>query len=234
METVLAIAKTLPEPIKKPLRFVWSTWFQMTHAPLESFPNVPDLFPVYRRLLNHPELVRKPGGWLYHGRFYPDYLTVGGASHAIFSVALKHCQGTGVDIGAGLWPFPGALPVDLERGIGSGRSIADFDDVSLDYVFSSHCLEHIKNWRQSLAEWVKKLRPGGTLFLYLPHPECAIWHPGSPFVGDGHKWIPTPEIIKKAVRDLGGDTITSDDGPDVMQSFFVCARKADGVTGSKE
>ena len=50
-----------------------------------------------------------------------------------------------VDIGAGLWPLPGAVAVDLERGVGSGLSIADFENVSLDYVFSSHCLEHIEN-----------------------------------------------------------------------------------------
>jgi hypothetical protein len=81
---------------------------------------------------------------------------------------------------------------------------------------------------------VEKIRPGGILFLYLPHPECIIWHPGSPFVGNGHKWIPTPEIIKKAVRDVGCDITASDDGPDVMQSFFVSSRKTSGVTAARE
>jgi len=118
--------------------------------------------------------------------------------------------------------------VNIWRGPGVGRTVVDFKDESLDYVFSSHCLEHIENWRDALSEWVRKLKPGGIIFLYLPHPDCAIWHPGSPFVGDGHKWIPTPEVIKQALRELGCEILSHDDGPDAMQSFYVCARKRGG------
>jgi len=225
MEAVIALARTLPEPVKKPLRLFWSMWFRISRMPLEFLPQAPDLFRAYRQLQSHPELARKPGGWIYRGKFYPDYLTVGGASPVIFSVALKYCQGRGIDVGAGLWPLPGAIPLDLERGAGSGRKVADFDDLSLDYVFSSHCLEHIENWRPALIDWIKKLKPGGTLFLYLPHPECAIWHPGSPFVGTGHKWIPDPEIIRAALGEFNFKIVAADDGPDAMQSFFVCAKK---------
>ena len=196
--------------------------------PLESLPYVPDLFHIYRYLYNHPDLERRPGGWIYRGKFYPDYLTLGGASYAIFRVALRYCQGKGVDVGAGLWPLPGAIPVDIERGPGVGRSIADFDNGSLDYVFSSHCLEHIEDWREALSEWVGKLKPGGRIFLYLPHPECAIWYPGSPFVGDGHKWIPTPGIIREALEELGCKIVAYDDEPDGMQSFYVCASRERG------
>jgi SAM-dependent methyltransferase len=225
MQAVKAIAKRLPEPVKKPLRVLWSMWFRFSHEPLEWLPDAPDLFPVYRRLQNHPELSRKPGGWIYRGNYYPDYLTVGGASPAIYSTAVKHCQGKGADIGAGLWPLAGAIPVDLARGAGSGQNISDFGECSLDYVFSSHCLEHIEDWRSSLVDWLKRLKPGGIIFLYLPHPECAIWQPGSPFVGDGHKWIPTPEIIKLALSNQDCHVVASDDGPDAMQSFFVCGKK---------
>ena len=196
--------------------------------PLQSMPNSPDLFRVYRDLDKHPDLERMPGGWLYKGKYYPDYLTVGGASHAIFRQAFEFCRGQGIDIGAGLWPLPGAVPVDVWRGMGTRMSITDFEDGSLEYVFSSHCLEHIEKWRDSLDEWVKKLKPGGIIFLYLPHPDCAIWHPGSPFVGDGHKWIPMPNIIKQTLRELGCKIVQFDDGPDAMQSFYVCARKQDG------
>ncbi len=193
--------------------------------PLELLPNVPDLFPIYRYLHQHPDLERKPGGWLYKGKSYPDYLTVGGAGHAIFREAQNFCQGQGIDIGAGLWPLSGAIPVDIWRGPGLGKSVLDFRDGSLDFIFSSHCLEHIENWREALAEWIKKLRPKGTIFLYLPHPDCAIWHPKSPFVGDGHKWIPTPEIIKQTLCEFECEIVYFDDGPDAMQSFSVCGRK---------
>lgn len=193
--------------------------------PLESLPNVPDLFSQYRTLLDHPELMRRPGGWVYQNAFYPDYLTVGGAAHAIFPVALKHCRGNGIDVGAGLWPLPGAIPVDLWRGAGTNKCVADFEKDTLDYVFSSHCLEHIEAWEESLREWIDCVKPGGTLCLYLPHPDCAIWHPGSPFVGDGHKWIPTPDIIQQALEQMGCRIEHINKGPDAMYSFYICARK---------
>lgn len=159
----------------------------LLRRPLESYPDAPDLVHAYRAWAAHPELTRQPGGWLYKGRFYPDYLTVGGASQAIFRIALEHCQGKGVDVGSGHWPLPGAIALDASRGPGKSRTIREFGDGSLDYVFSSHCLEHIVAWQDELAVWIGKLRPGGVLFLYLPHPDCGIWQPGSPMVGDGHQ-----------------------------------------------
>jgi len=132
---------------------------------LESLPNVPENCHTYRQLLTDERVVRKPGGWLYKGNFYPDYLTAGGASHAIFREALKYCQGKGIDVGAGLWPLPGAIPVDISRGPGFGKIVSEFRDYSLDYVFSSHCLEHIENWKEALAKWIRKLKPGGVISL---------------------------------------------------------------------
>ena len=211
--------------LKTPFKVVMDMWQRLSKLPLESLRSAPDLFRIYRSLHQHPELERRPGGWLYQGEFYPDHLTVGGASHAISREALKFCQGKGVDFGAGFWPLPGAIPVDAWHGPGAGRDILDFDDHSLDYVFSSHCLEHIENWDETLGKLVKKLKIDGFIFLYLPHPDCAIWHPGSPFVGDGHKWRPSPEIISSALRELGCQIIIQDDGPDAMYSFFVCGRK---------
>lgn len=195
---------------------------------LEELSDVPDLFLCYRKLNAHPDLRRKPGGWVYQGRFYPDYLTVGGAGPAIFKTALQWCQGTGIDVGAGLWGLPGATPCDVWRGAGFGRSLDDMPSESLDYVFSSHCLEHVELWQDTLAGWIRPLKSGGVVFLYLPHPDCAIWHPGSPFVGDGHKWIPTPAVIEAALVKLGLEIIGSDRGPDAMQSFYVCARRKEG------
>ena len=192
---------------------------------LEHLPNSPDLFRHYSRLFKHPDLERKEGGWIYRGKFYPDYLTIGGASNAIFSKALLFCKGYGIDIGAGFWPLPGAIPVDSQRGPGTTKTLSDFEDDSLDYVFSSHCLEHIEKWKEELTDWIKKIKPNGIIFLYLPHPDCAIWLPGSPFVGKGHKWVPTPEIIKNALKDSFCSIEQFDDGPDAMWSFYVCGHK---------
>lgn len=224
MKVVSRFASGLFEKGLKGLRQIWR---RLLLTPLESLPEAPDLFRVYRFLNRHPDLERRPGGWIYKGEFYPDYLTAGGASHAIFREALRFCRGTGVDFGAGLWPLPSAIPVDSWRGAGKGRDISDFEDHSLDYVFSSHCLEHIENWQEPLNKLVKKLKMRGIIFLYLPHPDCAIWHPGSPFVGDGHKWIPKPETVISALLKLGCEIISHDDGPDAMYSFHVCGRKTE-------
>ena len=212
------ILKFIPLRIKGILRSIFT-------PRLEHLPNSPEFFRNYYNLYKHPDIERKQGGWIYRGKFYPDYLMTGGASHAIFPLALRFCRGFGIDIGAGFWPLPGSVAIDSHRGLGLGKIVADFEDSSLDYVFSSHCLEHIEHWQTALVEWVKKLKPGGIIFLYLPHPDCEIWHPGSPFVGDGHKWIPAPKIIKNALEDLLCQIEQCDDGPDAMQSFYICGRK---------
>jgi SAM-dependent methyltransferase len=194
--------------------------------PLESFPLSPDLFRAYRYFASHPDLERSAGGWVYEGKFYPDYLTVGGAGLAIARTALKYCQGKGIDVGAGFWPLPGSIPVDPFRGPGQRQTVADFEDGTLDYVFSSHCLEHIDRWKDALRNWVAKVRQGGAVFLYLPHPECGIWRPGSPMVGGGHVWTPTPDTINGALTALNCPPIAWDEGPDMMYSFYTCGRKS--------
>lgn len=193
--------------------------------PLENYPNCPEMFGAYRHWINCPDLKRVDGGFMYKGEFYPDYLNVGGACHVIFRTAKEFCKGIGIDIGAGFWAYPGSTPIDTGRGNGLNTTIDDIEENSQDYVFSSHCLEHIENWENALKQWVSKVKQDGIIFLYLPHPDCKIWNPGSPFVGDFHKWIPTPEIIKSTLKRLNCEVISFDDGPDAMQSFYVCGKK---------
>jgi len=168
---------------------------------------------------------RVPGGWVYEGEFYPDYLTVGGNSYAIRRTALKYCNGHGLDIGAAHWPLPGATPIDTESGPGTSNRIEDIPNGSQDYVFSSHCLEHILEWEKALDTWIRKIKPGGILFVYLPHPSCKLWHMSNPFMKNIHKWVPDPETISKAMTDRGLTIIDRDDGPDHFYSFYVCARR---------
>ena len=150
---------------------------------------------------------------------------VGGAINGIKRLAQQMCQGDGIDVGAGLWPLEGAKAVDIWRGAGKVRHIDSIPPESQDFVFSSHCLEHIERWEEALDNWIGKLKPGGLLFLYLPHPECAIWNPGSPFVGDGHKWQPEPEQMDRHLTCKGMAIVSQDAGPDVMMSFYIMATK---------
>ncbi len=44
-----------------------------------------------------------------------------------------------------------------------------FPDKSQDAVFSSHCFEHIEDYRTALQEWYRVLRAGGYLVILVPH-----------------------------------------------------------------
>jgi hypothetical protein len=189
---------------------------------LEEHHNSPNLFRHYREMLatGHKRL---PGGWEWEGRFYPDHLTVGGACFGAFREAKKWCQGEGIDIGAGAWPFPGSKPIDTSW-YPDGLKLAEVAPHSQDYVFTSHTLEHIKDWRGAIAEFLSKIKPGGILFIYLPHPECGLWRMENPFMRKHHEWVPEPAVVKEALQMLGLEIVGFDDGPDVMMSFFICAR----------
>lgn len=188
-------------------------------------PNAPALFHIYRTLLvtGHK---RVAGGWVYEDEFYPDYLTVGGNTFAIRRTALKYCKGAGIDIGASYWPLPGSLPIDTETGPGIANKIEDVPANSQDFVFSSHCLEHINDWNNALDVWVSKLKMGGVIFLYLSHPSCKFWHFSNPFMAGIHAWAPTPEIIREELTKKGLKYVDCDDGPDHFYSFYVCARRS--------
>src|ERR1044071_2822122 len=86
----------------------------------------------------------------YKGGLYPDYLKSGGASRFIEPVAKHFCKGVGLDVGCGAWPLEGAQGVDINALANNSSRWGRADDLkiadgSLDYIFSSHCLEHIEN-----------------------------------------------------------------------------------------
>jgi len=94
----------------------------------------------------------------------------------------KFCIGNGLDIGYGGDPIiPTAITLDLEKPytkvgdhpqnlIGDGRNLYWFKDNCLDYIFSSHLLEDfsIDEMKSTLWEWIRVIKPGGFLVLYLP------------------------------------------------------------------
>jgi len=109
----------------------------------------------------------------YGGAIYPDYLKTGNACQHIIPAAKHFCRGIGLDVGAGKWPLPGARPIDATRG---GDAMALPEGI-WDYVFSSHCAEHLADPVAAIEHWKTRIRPGGTLFLYLPHPDMRYWRP---------------------------------------------------------
>ncbi len=85
----------------------------------------------------------------------------------------------GVEIGAFKTPIPGIKPVyvDRFREFAHEPCLADylgdacalpFHDQSLNYVASSHVLEHTANPVAALMEWYRVLRPGGIIYCVVP------------------------------------------------------------------
>lgn len=153
----------------------------------------------------------------YRGGLFPEYVKTGNACRFVIPAALEFCQGYGVDVGAGRWPLPGAIPVELK----DGGDAMDLPEGPFDYVFSSHCLEHLIDPVAALEHWRDKIKPGGVLFLSLPHPDMTYWRPQH---CRKHRHLFHPEDTAQMVRDLGFVNVIRSDR-DLSWSFQVVGFK---------
>lgn len=76
-----------------------------------------------------------------------------------------------------------------------------FSDESCDMVFSSHLLEHIEYEKvpATLTEWMRVLKPGGHLCLYVPDKD-EYPNVGHEHANPDHKFDPTYENIDEALQ----------------------------------
>ena len=153
--------------------------------------------------------------YLYDGALFPTYLKHGNAMQFFAPFAAYFCKGEGLDVGCGKWPLPGAIPIELKDG---GDALA-LPHGPFDYIASSHCLEHLIDPVAALEHWKTRLRPGGVLALYLPHPSMTYWRP-SRCKKHLHSW--TPEDMVAIIRDLGFSHILASER-DLAWSFAVIA-----------
>jgi len=104
-----------------------------------------------------------------------------GETHHIVQEVLKFINKdmNGLDLGSGGLPvIPQAISVDYLNGIytdnvqlrGNVANLYWFKDDIMDYVFSSHCLEDFEHPNKIIAlrEWIRVVKPGGLILLYLP------------------------------------------------------------------
>jgi len=76
-------------------------------------------------------------------------------------------KGSGIDIGCGLDPImPTAKPFDMDDG--DANEITKYVQNEFDYVFSSHCLEHMHNPESAILEWWKLVKTEGHLIFTVP------------------------------------------------------------------
>ena len=78
-----------------------------------------------------------------------------------------YCQGEGLDIGYGSDPLlPTCSGWDSRNG--DAQYLRGVEDESFDFVYSSHCLEHMDDVRVALQNWFRVVKRGGYLILAVP------------------------------------------------------------------
>jgi SAM-dependent methyltransferase len=97
-------------------------------------------------------------------------LEIGGSAHNSFGLKSRN-----VDYTSELTCFKQeeiklcgeALPVDI---VSPGDQLP-LDDNSVDFVISSHVIEHFPEPIKALKEWYRVVKPGGYLYIIAPHKE---------------------------------------------------------------
>lgn len=161
----------------------------------------------------------------YKGIVYPDYLNDNNAMQHIVEYAKNFCKGRGVDLGGGQNQYPGSINLDVKEG----QDIEAIDNYgsNLDYIFSSHFLEHTDDPHKVLEKCYTSLREGGTLFLYLPHPDMLYWRPSNPYMQGryGHKHVLIPSEVFRSLIDIGFSIEVKTNSPDYYYSYYVVAKR---------
>lgn len=131
---------------------------------------------------------------------------------------VPYTRGKGLDLGCGPYKaFPHFRGIDSNIDaqlfgiqatgadfiIPTCEVLDDFASQSQEFIFSSHLLEHIANWKGALKEWWRILKQGGYLVLYLPdkHEYPKVGQKGA---NVDHKWNVTYDKVVDAMRAIGG------------------------------
>ena len=138
-----------------------------------------------------------------------------------------YLRGRGIDIGSGDDPvLPDVRRFDVADG--DANVITRHVDERFDFVFSSHCLEHMRDPRAALREWWQLVRPGGYLFFIVPEEDLyeqgvfpsrfnsdhkatftlskrRSWSPVSHNILDLVATLDSAELVRTEVHDAGYD-----------------------------
>ncbi len=158
--------------------------------------------------------------------------TSGSGLTEVYRLAQLYCHGKGLDIGPAYgWgdirrEYPGSVPVDLRIPDSGDATKLIQADLSQDYVFSSHCYEHVDDPEKAVKEAFRVLRTGGCLFLYLPFPGHSEWDPMLCEPARAvHLWQPTPITVARLLVMAGFIVEYCEWEKDQMWSFIVVGRK---------
>lgn len=86
----------------------------------------------------------------------------------------NYLRGRGIDIGGGVDCL--VLPPDVKGTVdlwdiknGDAQYVHQIADNIYDFVYSSHCLEHMRDLDRAFTNWLRICKPGGYLYLCVPH-----------------------------------------------------------------
>lgn len=152
---------------------------------------------------------------------------IGGATRFVEKLALEHCKGVGIDFGCGRQPLKGAEGVDI-NGMYKRKTVEEFEDNSLDYVYSSHMMEHVPvtEVMRLLRLFHVKLKDNGIIFFLLPHACCEYWNRNlNPEAAGWHQWVPTYETMEQGMKLAGFSNLTGDPHDCEICSFWITGQK---------
>ena len=100
--------------------------------------------------------------------------------------ATRYFVGHGIDVCGGydsLALFVELFPlirnvVIYDSPQGDAQKLANVDNESFDFLFSSHCLEHVYDATEALSNWIRVVRRGGHLVISVPDEdlyEQGVW-----------------------------------------------------------
>ena len=108
----------------------------------------------------------------------------------------RYFIGDGIDIGGA--PDPLAIYQELFPKInniriwdlqdGDAQFMHNVEDASYDFIHSSHCLEHLNDPPEGLANWFRILKPNGHLIVTVPDEDMYEQGIFPSTYNDDHKW----------------------------------------------
>ena len=136
-------------------------------------------------------------------------------------------EGNGIDIGCGSNPVTDRVR-RFDVADGDANRITDFVPERFDFVFSSHCLEHMDNPLGALQGWWQLVKPGGHLILVVPDEDlyeqgvfpsrfntdhkftftiskAKSWSPVSQNLLDLVQALPEAKVVNLVLQDQGYD-----------------------------
>lgn len=135
----------------------------------------------------------------------------------------RYFSGNGLDIGGG--PDPLGLYVELfprmngvrvwDKEDGDAQTLEGIEDSSFDFVHSSHCLEHLDDPSEGIANWFRAVKEGGFLIVTVPDEDMyeqgqfpSTWngdHKHTFTIAKVNSWSPKSINLVDLAGELGGD-----------------------------